>query len=89
MIQIFSQMTNVMQSLFEQLAQRKTNDSPVVEAARQKLISQLREIMKDVNNIGKLEDTTIIEEKLKTMMGVEQQGVDIMALIREMQIPTK
>jgi hypothetical protein len=82
---VFSKIPELMQGILENLAKQKPSPSKFREEAKQKLISDLKNIMGDMGNLSKLEDEKIIEEQIKQIMEFPKQSEELVSLIQKMQ----
>ena len=88
-MQVFSKIPELMQGILENLVKQKPSPSKFREDAKQKLISDLKNIMGDMGNISKLEDENIIEEQIKQIMEFPKQSAELVSLIQKMQNSNK
>lgn len=82
---VFSKIPELMQGILENLAKQKPSPSKFREDAKQKLISDLKNIMGDMGNLSKLEDEKVIEEQIKQIMEFPKQSEELFSLIKKMQ----
>lgn len=82
---VFSKIPELMQGILENLAKQKPSPSKLREDAKQKLISDLKNIMGDMGNLSKLEDEKVLEEQIKQIMEFPKQSAELASLVQKMQ----
>ena len=84
-MEIFAKIPEMLQGILERLAKQTTNGSEVREQAKQKLLKDLKNIMGDMGNLSKFEDTSAIEEQIKQLVEFPQKSAELAALIQKVQ----
>lgn len=84
-MQVFSKIPELMQNILENVSKQKPSPSKVREEARQKLISDLKNIMGDMGNLSKLEDEKVLEGEIKKILEFPKQSEELISLIQKMQ----